>query len=85
MPRVVRTQIHRSNTLLENVSDYYQTTITILLLYHPLCELYYRFDSSKATAIFNSLVIVPAKLIAIVHQPEKCHWKFFFLHICKFY
>ena len=38
-------------------------------------ELDYRFDSSKTEAIFNGFVIVPAKLIAIAHQPEKGHWK----------
>ena len=40
-----------------------------------MCELDYRFDSSKTEAIFNGFVIVPAKLIAIVQQPEKGHWK----------
>ena len=40
-----------------------------------MCELDYRFDSSKIEAIFNGFVIVPAKLIAILQQPEKGHWK----------
>ena len=70
-PRVVETQIHRSNTPAESVSDYYKRTITIPLLDHLMCELDYRFDSSKTEAIFNGFVIVPAKLIAIVQQPEK--------------
>ena len=35
-----------------------------------MCELDYRFDISKTTAIYNGFVIVPAKLIAIVHQTE---------------
>ena len=55
------------------MSDYYKTTITIPLLDHLMCGLDYRFDSSKTEAIFNGFVIVPAKLIAIVQQPEKCH------------
>ena len=57
------------------MSDYYKTTITIPLLDHLMCGLDYRFDSSKTEAIFNGFVIVPAKLIAIVQQPEKGHWK----------
>ena len=40
-----------------------------------MCELDYSFDSSKTEAIFNFFVIVPAKLIAIVQQPEKGHSK----------
>ena len=40
-----------------------------------MCELDYRFHSSKTEVIFNGFVIVPAKLIAIVQQPEKGHWK----------
>ena len=40
-----------------------------------MCELYYRFDSSKTEATFNGFVIIPAKLIAIVHQPQNRHWK----------
>ena len=75
MPRVVGTQIHRSNAPAESVSDYYKRTITIPRLDHLMCELDYRFDSSKTEAIFNGFVIVPAKLIAIVQQPEKSHWK----------
>ena len=75
MPRVVGTQIHRSNTPAESKSDYYKGTITIPLLHHLMCELYYRFDRSKIEAISNDFVIVPAKLIAIVQQPEKGHWK----------
>ena len=43
------------------------------LLDHLMCELDYRFDSSKAEAIFNGFVIVAVKLIAIVQQPEKYH------------
>ena len=31
-----------------------------------MCELDYRFDSSKTEAIFNGFVIVPVKLTAIV-------------------
>ena len=64
IPRIAGTQIHRSNTPAENMSDYYKKTIIIPLLHHLMCELDYRFDSSKT-----------AKLIAIVHQPEKGHWK----------
>ena len=45
------------------------------LLDHLMCELDYRFDSSKAEAIFSGFVIVPAKLIAMVQQPAKGHWK----------
>ena len=70
MPRVVGTQIHRSNTPTESASDYYKRTITI-----PLRELDCRFDSSKTEAVFNGFIIVPAKLIAIVQQPEKSNWK----------
>ena len=75
MLRVVGTQIHISNAPAESVSDYYKITITIPRLDHLMCELDYGFDSSKTEAIFNGLVIVPAKLIAIVQQPEKGHWK----------
>ena len=75
MPRVVGTQIHRSNTPAESVSDYYKRTITIPLLDHLMCELDYRFDSSKTESIFNGFVIVSEKLVAIVKQPEKGHWK----------
>ena len=75
MPRVVGTQIHRSNTPAESMLDYYKTTITIPLLDHLMCELDYRFDSSKTEAIFDGFVIVPEKLIAIVQQPEKSHRK----------
>ena len=75
MPRVVGTQIHRSNSPAESVSDYYKRIITIPLLDHLICELGYRFHSSKTEAIFNGFVIVPAKLIAIAHQPEKGHGK----------
>ena len=73
VPKVVGTQIHRSNTPAESVSDYYKRTITIPLLDHLMCDLDYRFNSSKTEAIFNGFVIVPAKLIAIVQQPEKGH------------
>ena len=75
VPRVVGTQIHRCNTPAESVSNYYKRTVTIPLLDHLICKLDYRFDSSKTEAIFNGFVIVLAKLIAIVHQPEKGHWK----------
>ena len=71
MPRVIGTQIHRRNIPAESVSDYYKRTITIPLLDHFMCELDYRFDSSKTEAIFNGFVIVPAKLIAIVCQQDK--------------
>ena len=74
-PRAAGIQIYRSNTPAESVSDYYKRTITIPLLDHLMCELDYRFDSSKTEAIFNGFVTVPAKLIAIVHQPEKGYWK----------
>ena len=47
MPGVVGTQIHRSNTSAESVSYYYKRTIAILVLDHLMCELDYRFDSSK--------------------------------------
>ena len=57
------------------MSDYYKRTITIPLLDHLMCKLDYRFDSSKTEAIFNGFVIVPAKLVAIFHQPKKGHWK----------
>ena len=57
------------------MSDYCKRTITIPLLDHLRCELVYRFDSSKTEAIFNGFVIVSAKLIAIVQQPEKGHWE----------
>ena len=40
-----------------------------------MCDLDYRFDSSKTEAIFNGFVIVPSKLTAIVQQPKKGHWK----------
>ena len=66
------------------MSDYYKTTITIPLLDHLMCGLDYRFDSSKTEAIFNGFVIVPAKLIAIVQQPEKGHWKEKFLLFANF-
>ena len=75
MSRVAGIQIRRSNTIAASVSDCYKRTITIPLLDHPMCELDYRFDNSKTEAIFNGFVIVPAKLIAIVHQSEKGHWK----------
>ena len=70
---VLGTQILRSNSSPESVSDYYKRTTTIPLLDHLMCELDYRFDSSKAEAIFNGFVIVAVKLIAIVQQPEKYH------------
>ena len=75
MSRVAGIQIRRSNTIAASVSDCYKRTITIPLLDHPMCELDYRSDNSKTEAIFNGFVIVPAKLIAIVHQSEKGHWK----------
>ena len=75
MLRVVATQIHTSNTPSESVSDYYKRTITIPLLDYLMCELDYRFSSSETEAIFNSFVILPVKLIAIVHEPQKGHWK----------
>ena len=55
MPRVVETQIHRNDTPAESVSDYYKTTITIQLLYNFMCELDYRYDSSKTDAILIAL------------------------------
>ena len=75
MPRVVGSQIHRSKTPAERVSHYYKRTTAVPLLDHLMCELDYRFDSSKTEANFNGFVIVPAKLKAIVQQPEKVHWK----------
>ena len=75
LPRVAGTQISASNIPAESVSDYFKRTITIPLLDHLLWELDERFDSSKTVAIFNGFVIVPAKLIAIVQQPEKGHWE----------
>ena len=85
MLKVIGTQIHKRNTLPESESNNYQITITILLLYHLICELDYRIDSSRTTRVFNGLIIALAKVMAIVHQPEKFHWKVFFLLICKFY
>ena len=78
MPKVIGTQIHKRNTLPESGSNNYQITITILLLYHLICELDYRIDSSRTTRVFNGLIIALAKVMAIVHQPEKFHWKVFF-------
>ena len=75
MPRVAGTQIQISSTSAESVPDYYERTITISLLDHLMCKLDYRFNSSKKEKKLNGFVIVPAKLIAIVHQREKCHWK----------
>ena len=75
MPRVVGTQIHRSNSPAESVSDYHKRTITIPLLDHLICKLGYRFDSSKTEVIFNGFVIIPAKLIGVAHQAEKGHGK----------
>lgn len=49
-----------------------------------MCELDYRFDISKTTAIDNGFVIVPAKLIALVQQPENGFGKKNF-HYFKFY
>ena len=56
-PRVVGTQIRRSNTPAESVSDYCKRPITIPVLDHLMSELDYRFDSSKTEAIFNSFVL----------------------------
>lgn len=78
MPKVIGAQIHKRNILPESVSNNYQITITTLLLYHLICEGDYRLDSSKATILFNDLIIVLAKVMAIVHQPKKFHWKVFF-------
>ena len=78
MLKVIGTQIHKRNTLPESESNNYQITITILLLYHLICELDYRIDSSRTTSVFNGLIIALAKVMAIVHQPEKFHWKVFF-------
>ena len=75
LSRVAGNQTHRSKTSVESVPDYYKRTITIPLLDHLICELDYEFDSSKPETIFNGFAIVPAKLIAIVHQPDKGHWK----------
>ena len=75
MPRVVVTQIHRSKTPAESVSNYYKRTIIIPLLGQLMCKFDYRFNSNKTGAIFNGFVIVPANLITIVHQPETVHWK----------
>ena len=55
MPRVVGTQMHRSNTPAESVSDYYEKTITIPLLDHLMPELDYRFDSSKPEQFLMAL------------------------------
>ena len=55
MPRVVGTQMHRSNTPAEIVSDYYEKTITIPLLDHLMPELDYRFDSSKPEQFLMAL------------------------------
>ena len=79
MPRVVATQIHRSNTLAESVSDYYKR---VPPLDHLMCKLDYRFDNSKTEAIFNGFVIVLPELIATVQQPEKGHWKEKLFIIC---
>ena len=73
IPRVVGTQIYRSNTPDKSVSDYYKRTIKIPLLDYLKCELDYRFVSSKKEAIFNGFVAVREKLITIVQQPEKGH------------
>ena len=40
-----------------------------------MCELNYRFDSSKTQVIFNGFVIVLSKLIATIHQPEKGNYE----------
>ena len=40
-----------------------------------MCEVECRFENSKTAAAFNSFVIVPAKLITLIHQSEKGHWK----------
>ena len=75
MPRVVGTQIYRSNTPAKSVSVYSKRTITVPLLDHLKCELDYRFVRSKTEAIFNGFVVVREKLITIVQQPEKGHQK----------
>ena len=85
MPRDLGTQTQRSNTPAESMLDYYNTTITIPLLDHLMCQLDYRFDSSKTEVIFNGFVIVPEKQIAIVQQPEKGHWKEKISLFFKFY
>ena len=53
MPRVVGTQIHRSDTPAESVSDYQKRRITVPLLDHLMCELDYRSDISKTQAIYK--------------------------------
>ena len=71
MPRVVGTQLHRSNTPAESVLDYYKITIRIPLLDDLMCELDDSFDSSKTEANFNGF----ANFNGLVQQPEKGHWK----------
>ena len=71
MPRLIETQLHKSNTPAESVLDYYKRTIRISLLHDLMCELDYSFDSSKTEPIFNGF----ANFNDLVQQTEKGHWK----------
>ena len=66
-PRTAAVQRNRNNIPSELVSDYFKKIVTMPPLYYLTTQLNEWFDSASVTA-YSGLVIIPSKMISIVHK-----------------
>ena len=81
-PRTAAIQRNRNNIPSESVSDYFKKVVTMLLLDYLTTQLNERFDSASVMA-YRGLVIIPSKMISVVHK--KVPWKEKFRQFAKFH
>ena len=68
-------QRNRNNIPSESVSDYFKKVVTMPLLDYLTTQLNQRFDSACVT-VYSGLVIIPSKIISMVHQNVPWREKF---------
>ena len=81
-PRIAAIQRNRNNIPSESVSDYFKKVATMPLLDYLTTQLNERFDSVSVTA-YSGLVIVPSKMISMVHR--NVPWREKFRPFAKFH
>ena len=74
-PHTVAIQRNRNNIPSESVSDYFKKVVTIPLLDYVTIQLKERFDSVFVMA-YSGLVIIPSKIISLVHKNVSWREKF---------
>ena len=81
-PRTAAIQRNRNNIPSESVSDYFKKVVTMPLLDYLTTQLNERFDSASVMA-YSGLVIIPSKMISMVHK--NVPWREKFRQFAKFH